>query len=61
MSLAILIIVCFLGTWLLAYLDHRAKFIQLFFDIPGLIFGMLLTFIILDLLYHVLKLIFEPS
>jgi hypothetical protein len=37
------IIVCFLGAWLLAYLDHRAKFVELFWDVPGLIFAMIIA------------------
>jgi hypothetical protein len=46
-------------TWLMLYIDHRAKFYEIFFDIPGLIFGMLISFIILSVLYGILKFAFE--
>ena len=55
------IVILFLGAWLMAYLDHRAKFLDLFQDIGGLIFGMLMVGIILMLAYALLKFVFEPS
>ena len=60
MQTVMFVVVCFLGAWLLAYLDHRAKFIELFFDIPGLIFLMFMAGGVLYLLYGLLKLAFEP-
>jgi len=61
MQITALIIVCFLGAWLMAYLDHRAKFTDLFSDIGGLIFGMFMVLMILAVAYAVLKFLFEPS
>ena len=61
MHTVIFIIVCLLMTWLLLYLDHRAKFHELFLDIPGLIFGMLVSVAILSLVYGILKYVFEPA
>jgi hypothetical protein len=61
MQIAALIIVCFLGAWLLLYLDHRASFFDLFTDPIGLLFAMFVAFAILFLIYGILKLAFEPS
>ena len=48
----------FLGAWLIAFFDHKAKFIEMFFDIPGLIFGMLISALVLSFLYEVLNYVF---
>jgi hypothetical protein len=61
MQIAALIIVSFLGAWLFAYLDHHANFLDLFKDIGGLIFGMLMVAIMLSVAYGLLKLLFESS
>ena len=61
MHVIVAIILCLLMTWLLLYLDHRAKFHEIFFDIPGLIFGMLISAFILSVIYGILKYAFEPS
>jgi len=58
MHIAALIIVCLLGAWLIAYLDHRSKFLELFFDVPGLIFGMLIALVALFFLHHILNFAF---
>lgn len=59
MQTTIVLVLCFLGAWLIAYLDHKAKFVELFFDLPGLLFGMMVAFVALFLLYGVLRIGFE--
>lgn len=53
------LVVCFLGAWFLAYRDHGASFIEMFVDIPGLLFGMALSAFLLGTLYGILKYVFE--
>jgi len=55
------IVLCFLGAWLLLYLDHRAKFVELFSNIPGLIFAMMISGFLLLIVYKVLGLAFHPK
>jgi hypothetical protein len=55
------IILCFLGAWLLLYLDHRAKFHEVIVDIPGLLFAMIIAGGALAVLYELLKFVFEPA
>jgi hypothetical protein len=53
------IIVCFFGAWLLLYLDHRAKFVELFENIGGLIFAMIIAGFFLLILYGILRFVFH--
>jgi hypothetical protein len=55
MHVAAFIVVCILAAWLIAYLDHRAKFLELLLDPSGLIFGTLLSAMILYVIYAALK------
>lgn len=50
MHIVVSIAICFLAAWLILWLDHRATFIELFTDIPGLLFAMALSFGVLYLL-----------
>jgi hypothetical protein len=61
MQTVALVLLSFFGAWLLLYLDHRAKFVELFFDIPGLLFGMMVAFIILYLVWSILNLAFQRT
>jgi len=60
MQTVIVLVLCFLGAWLIANLNHKAKFIELFTDLPQLLIGMLVAFVALFLLYGILRLGFEP-
>ena len=51
------IVVCFLGAWGLAYLDHRATFTEMFQDI-GTLWLMMIAGFLLFVVYGVLKLVF---
>jgi len=55
------LVLCFLTAWLIAYLDHRARFADLISDVPNLIVGMLFSAGILGILYSLLKATFEPN
>jgi len=58
MRLVVGIVLCLLVSWLLLYLDHRAKFHQIF--PPGLVFAIMISCFILYVLHGILKLVFEP-
>jgi hypothetical protein len=58
MRIVALIIMCFLVAWLMAYLDHRAKFIELVVDFESLIIGMVIGAFILYALYGMLRYVF---
>lgn len=53
-----LIIFSFLVTWLIKCLDDRSTFVQLFYDIPGLVFGMIMSATILFAVYGLLRMVF---
>jgi hypothetical protein len=58
MRVVAFIIMCFLVAWLMAYLDHRAKLIELVVDFESLIVGMLIGAFILYALYGILRCVF---
>jgi hypothetical protein len=55
------ITICFVGGWLLAYMDSRVKFVEYVTDfrhlIPRMIFGGFFLFLV----YEVLKSLFEAA
>lgn len=59
MRIVSLIILSFFGAWLIKHLDDRSTFVQLFYDIPGLVFGMLLSAMILAVVYGLLRMVFS--
>jgi hypothetical protein len=59
MRIVVLIVLSFLVTWLLFYLDHRATFLQVLFDWEQLVVGMLVSAGILYLAYSALEMVFQ--
>jgi hypothetical protein len=58
MRITLLIVLSFLLTWLFAYWDHRATFLQLIVDVESLIVGMLLSAGFLYIAHQVLQNVF---
>lgn len=59
MRIVTLITLSFLVTWLIAYLDHRATFLQLLVDWDDLAVGMFVSAGLLYLAYKILQALFR--
>jgi hypothetical protein len=64
MRIAALVLLCFLVTWGMKYMDERLTFGQfiaeMFSDVGGFLFGMAMSFVILIFVYGILRFTLEP-